>query len=836
MRLILGIGVIFFSIAISNASQLDEQILKNMGWIPQKQLVCGGYFSDPMESYLNAPLTPIKNSPTRIEASQSSFSLHSTSTLSGHVTVTQIGRQLKADQAYFYRDASGKINSMKLMGHLKLQEPGILLLGDRASMQFSEQSGYFENITYRVALAEFVTPEEKQHLNAWGQAHSAQQKNANFISLNQASYTTCSPTDPTWQLKADKIELDKIAGRGKAYQTWLYFRTAPVFYSPYLNFPIDNRRQSGFLFPTFKVSSQSGFVVSMPYYFNLAPNYDFTLTPVLYTKRTGQLKNNFRYLTPHGDGAIDLFYFPYDAQFREFVNSIPTLYPNSLVGPPDHYDRTYVGWQDDRKWSENLHSSVDFNWVSDDYYLTDFPEIPTVATNQLRQTAALDYTNDRWHWTAALNHYQTLHPVNQTFTTNPYNSLPEISLAQYTTYFYGLALSWQSQLNYFQRAANPGETEYIPHTLRFHLQPRLSTSWVKPEGYLIPTAELAMSYYRIGNPYDTFEREVQRVIPIISVDSGAYFDRDLSLFQHHYHQTLEPRIFYLFVPYRNQDDIPVFDTALIPFSYESLFNTNRFSHFDRIGDANQISVSLSTRILDALTNYEKVRISVGQIYYFRDRKIQLCSNPPNASTLCQDPETVVGATSSTSFYSPFVGQLSYQLQPHWNLIGGVSWDPDTRSLINGTLTLHYQNDLNRIFNINYNQVRFGDVLNVLPTVSSDSHKNDLNRAGFSFAWPLTQQWSHVGGLEYNFSHDYTQNVFYGVQYDACCWAVRILAGRLFYQLDQNNRPSFNNLVYVQLKLKGLSTLGFNDISSFLMDNIMGYRDNFQSMPRLANRL
>ncbi len=816
-----------------NAITPESSIAEKLAWIPNRIGICKGEYQDPLQAYAKTSLAKINQAFTHIDARQSNFSLEGTSTLSGNVVIIQPGRLLHADQVYFYRDAkTGKITNMDLQGEIKLREPNLLISGGKAHLNLTDQSAYLTDIIYRILLRNttiLMGTNDRMPINAWGSASAVEQTAPGLIILHNTSYSTCSPINPTWQLSAKKIVLDRDSGRGKAYNTHLDYQGVPILYSPYLAFPIDNRRESGFLFPNINTSSQSGIGIGFPYYWSIAPNYDFLFTPSFLGKRGLQLTGQFRYLTHQSQGKIIANYLPYDRAAAQFANQIPSLYPttNLLIFPKS--DRKSLTWQEQRTWSPRWTSVVDFNRVSDDYYLENFNQPSTIAINQLAQQAQLNYSGDIWDFTTRLNHYQTLHPLNQAPINNPYNSLPEIDLNSSTQDFHGFKLQLGNQLNYFQRLSDPGELVKPPQALRINVLPSISYPMLSSSAYLIPRLQLSLTHYNIANQVPGFESDIQRTIPLLSIDSGLHFDRQFNWGEHRYQQTLEPRLFYLNVPYRDQSNIPVFDTALIPFSYDRLFMTNRFSGFDRIGDANQISFALTTRLLDQQTGDEKLSASIGEIYYFENRRVLLCSPLEKAlstaGTLCANPFTVVGATSPTEKFSPIVGLLNYNVSSNWSTTADIAWDPSSHDIINAAANVQYHPHPNQLFNINYGRIRFGDILAATPP---NSHQNDFNRLGFSFASPLKNQWSTVGGWNYNFSHSYSQSFFYGLQYDSCCWAFRIVAGRTFYALNQNNGPIFNNIVYFQFQLKGLSTIGISDITNFLSSNIPGYTDNFQA--------
>ncbi|MFZ2485687.1 MAG: LPS-assembly protein LptD [Candidatus Rickettsiella isopodorum] len=821
---------------VSPGSTTELTMGQQLGWIPSQLGICKGHYLDPLQAYSQTSLSKLNQAFTHIDAAQSHFSFEGTSTLSGNVVITQPGRILYADQVYFYRDPkTGKITNMDLLGGIKLEEPNLLIKAKKAHLNLNNQSGYLTDIIYRILLRNstiLMGTNKGMPINAWGSASAVEQTYPGLMILHNSTYSTCSPIHPTWKLSAKKIILNRDDGRGKAYNTWLDFRGTPILYSPYLAFPIDDRRESGFLFPNFGTSSQSGISIGFPYYWNMASNYDFLFTPTILSKRGVQLGGQFRYLSHDSQGTIIANYLPYDRAAARLADQIPLLYPNTnpLIYPST--TRKSFTWQEQRLWAPRWASIVNFNWVGDDYYLEDFNQPPTIAINQLAQQAQLNYTGDIWNFTTSINRYQTLHPLNQAPVNNPYNSLPEIDLNSTTQNFHGFKVQINNQLSYFQRLNNPGELVKPPQALRLNIFPSISYPMRSKEAYLIPRVQLSLTHYNIINQVNGYQHEIQRTTPLFSVDSGLYFDRKTHWGGHSFLQTLEPRLFYLNVPYRDQNSIPIFDSALIPFSYDSLFMTNRFSGSDRIGDANQISFALTTRLLDQFTGEEKLRASIGEIYYFKDRRVFLC-NPLERQlsipgTLCANPFTIPGATSPTEKFSPIAGQLNYNINPQWSTTANIAWDPTSHDIINAAANIQYHPHPNQLFNINYGRIRFGDLFVTTPPTPPNSHQNDFNRLGFSFATPLKHQWSTVGGWNYNFSHNYSQSFFYGLQYDSCCWAFRIVAGRTFFALNQNSSPIFNNVVYFQFQLKGLSTVGISDITNFLTNNIPGYTDNFQS--------
>jgi len=303
-----------------------------------------------------------------------------------------------------------------------------------------------------------------------------------------------------------------------------------------------------------------------------------------------------------------------------------------------------------------------------------------------------------------------------------------------------------------------------------------------------------------------------RALPVFSMDSGLYFDRYFSIYHHQYQQTLEPRLFYLLVPEKNQWDIPIFDTSLPPFGFDTLFRTNRFMGYDRVGDANQVSLGLTSRILDKDTGQEKFNAGIGMIYYFH--KHTVCLYPD-----CSDD------TTTRDKASPIAGKFTYQINNQFSLIGNAAWDPNKRQMNNDDISLHYAQDSRRIINVGYNYAQQGDIRN---STNLNSPENNLNRINMSMNWPLpkTSHWSAVAAWNYNISHQHPQTYLYGLEYENCCWAVRFVNSKVLQSEDSLSNTTFQSAYYVQFMLKGLGAVG-NTNSTLLTNNISGYQDAFK---------
>ena len=447
-------------------------------------------------------------------------------------------------------------------------------------------------------------------------------------------------------------------------------------------------------------------------------------------------------------------------------------------------------------------------------------------TNQLLQQAGVTYTDDVWTFLRQVQGYQTLHPVNQSAVNNQYSRLPQLLLRNTCPQcFHGLSYQFNGELVYFDRDKNPGEFCDPPSATRLNIQPQISWPFIRPYGYFTPTLQLSATQYEINHQVPGRPSNISRFLPIFDIDAGLYFGRCIRWLGKTYRQTFEPRLFYLYVPYSNQNDIPIFDTTAPVFNIDQLFRTNRFTGIDRIGDANQITLAATTRFLSTETGEEKAKASIGEIFYFENRRVRLCQGLHEDGLDCRD--IGIGAVPPNTPTSPIVGEVDYFFSKKWNSSISFSWNPNNSNAENTTINLQYRPGPNRLFNFGYNFIRNGDIIrfNPLGPITGDSIRN-LNQAAFSFAWPIDDHWNIIGDWNYNLSRGFSQTYFGGLEYNGCCFAIRAIGGRTYTALNQNTNPVFGNVFYLQLQLKGLGNFGSSDPSALLKANIAGYHDMF----------
>jgi LPS-assembly protein len=817
MKKLLGIGFCLFCLpayAVTNFDTLpDTDVAKFLGWTKstEKDNLCGGYYHEPGLIF-NYPTPPdAKKAPTTITTDKKvTYKTKGDTILTGNVVISQTGRRIKADKIVIHQDPeTGKHSSADLYGHVQLREYGKLIVGKHGFINFKTNVMTIDHGIYHLASADQSVPGST--LDLWGKMRYAIRDESKMLTLHNASFSTCQPVNSAWHFKSSQVKIDKKAGSGTAKNTVFYIKNIPVAYSPYLWFPTDNRRKTGFLFPTLGYSSDSGAELFLPFYLNLAPNYDATITPKIYTKRGVLAEGIFRYLTEKSQGQLQLDYIYDDRAFAKFKKDAPSEYADqpeelSRLEKKDN-NRGSFSFQNQTKFNDHWSNEIDLNYVSDDYYMSDFGTLPAdVNDNQLPNRFDLNFDSEYWRFLGRVQAFQTLHQFDDS-AEDQYSRLPQLDLiGNYPNQKYGLNYQLNSEFIYFDNKKFMFDSDIKnPIGSRINIQPAISLPLNWGAAYIDPKIQAQGTFYSLYNREPGDSNSITRILPIFNIDSGLLFERNMHFLGNNYTQTLEPRLYYLYVPYTGQNDIPMFDTNLSTFNFDNLFRTNRFSSIDRMGDANQFTLALTSRFLDGNTGEEKLRASVGEILAIQKHKV--CDMDDNNNPDCSaDPLTKENI-------SPAYGELQYYLNPNWNVTGDIAWDFKEQELNSSSVTFQYKPDPDRIINLSYNYQIDGD--------SFDNKTVDLNRISISATWPLMHRWHVLGDWDYNFSYHNAQTYFYGLEYDSCCWALRFVGARIY-----KTGNKFDNQFYIQVLLKGLGSLGFNNPGGLLTSNISGYKDRF----------
>ncbi len=792
-----------------------KHIADGLDWVPSahRRYVCRGYFKEPAIVKRYPHPAPVKQEPAIITAKgPSTIETHGVSILEKDVVVTQPGRRVMADKAYIYRDGkTGRITKVILVGHVRLLEAGKLIIADRGTLTIYPKTALLINTAYHLYSKKAYNHTLKGAYNAWGTAKRAFRDKNEITHLRHATYTTCSPTNPVWQVSGTTIILNHPEHQGQAYNAVLRIKNIPVFYTPYYSFPLDHVRKTGFLAPRLGYSSRSGGVFAWPFYWNMAPNYDLTLTPQYFTERNFDFSGFFRFMSERSVGTIYADYLPNDMAFEKFRNN--TF--NTFVNPPYNQTffapylnqlqtftntRAFFSMTDISRLNSEWTSHIDLNYVTDPYYFQDLSGAlnSNSASNQLLNQIDLHYEGWHWEFTSMLQAFQTLHVITQ--TQNPaldqYSRLPDLNLnGYYPDVVHDLDIYLNGEfVNFsYQSLFLPNK----PMGQRLHLRPGLSIPITYASAYFTPQAWADLTGYNVEHVQPGQVSSADRILPIFDIDSGLYFDQDFHLGTHNFTQTLEPRFFYLYVPYRNQDSLPNFDTVLLPFSFDQLFALNHYTGDDRLDNANQISMGLTSRLLNSDTGSTILTGSVGFAYYIENSRVCLSAG-------CATPDYRL---------SPIVGELAYTPTDYWSLSGSWAWDPNLRQTNNASINTSYTRDERRNISLGYFFVHGNgaSIVTGILTMPTNIYSNNTSQITFSEVWPISNKWSTVGAWNYNITYHRTDSYNLGFQYDPCCWGMRVIMQRSYAgsTLTESGRiqNQYNTSFFVQLELKGLGDFG-----------------------------
>ncbi len=700
----------------------------------------------PAEQAPFSPLVPAGDTRIHLYSDEALIDRLGISIFRGNAELSRDGRTLSADELRF-SEGQGLAEAE---GGVRFEDSQFRLESPRGYLLLNTDQGRFEDARY------FYAP-----MHARGAASRVERVDAERFRLSNASYTTCDEGKDDWILRASRVDLDRESGEGRARNVLLRFKGAPLFYTPYISFPIDDRRKSGFLYPSIGNSDASGLDLSVPYYWNIAPHRDATLTPRILGERGLMLGGEFRYLNPRSNGELTLEYLD-DRDYGEERGSV------SLNHQAEPTERTRL--------------DVQVNQVSDADYLSDLGNSLAIAsTTHLESRADLHYRGDGWNLLTRFQGFQTVDPAIPS-AGRPYQRLPQVlfTTAPPTTPRL-LEGSLRAEWVAFERQDTlTGQ--------RLDLMPGVKMPLRQPWGFLTPGVKYRYTSYQLEDTAPGTDTRPDRSVPIVSVDSGLFFDRPLSdggL------QTLEPRAYYLYVPYRDQDELPLFDTGRMDFSFDQLFRDHRFTGADRVGDANQLTLALTSRRLDAMSGEERYRASIGQILYFDDRRVTLAP----------------GQAPATQNSSSLVAEAALRLAREWSTRGAIQWDPHREQTELATAQLQYRGPGRRIANLGYR-------------LREDPLRPDLEieQVDLSAAWPVSARWDLVGRYNYSLRDERDLEVLAGLEYESCCWRARLVARRY---LTAGEAREYNNAIYFQLILKGLAGLG-TGLGDLLGESIRGY--------------
>ncbi len=675
-------------------------------------------------------------------------------TLAGNAEVRRAGSVIRADRLTYYQAD----DELLAAGRVRVTRGGNVFVGPELALKLDANTGWFESPAYYLAA-----------YDGRGNAERIEFLGPDRMRLLEASYTTCQFDDPDWILLAETMTLDQEEDEGTGRSASLYFKGVKILAAPVFAFPLSDRRRSGFLPPSLSVTSRSGVDVVVPYYWSIAPNRDLTLYPRVSTRRGLQMGAEFRYL-----------------QRSFYGNAAVEWNPDDRVTNSSRYffqlHNTFIDWAG---WS----GSWNVRGVSDDNYFVDYGRSIVSSSERLLPRvlhASRALPND---WTALVS-VQTWQSILDA-RPGPYERVPQLQLRNVVRDAHGFDVDTVLDATNFR-----APTTSLPEGWRTVANPQLSYPIVRPGWFVVPKAQLHLSSYQIDSGTGgLFDRTESSAVPTFSIDSGLVFERPTSFFGREVTQTLEPRLFYARTPFRDQSDLPVYDTTVADFNFAQLFSENTFVGFDRIADVNQLTAAAVSRLIDPATGAERFRFAIGQRIHFSPQRVSIPGVQPRTD---ERSDVLLAASGELGRYQSFDAGLQYSVRD--------------RDVPRYTALWRYLPPDGRILNVG---LRF--------------RRDEIGQFDSSLRWPVAPRWTALARLNYSFLDEGRDPIsgvpnergvvesVLGFEYDSCCWGTRFVVQRFRTALGRATTAFF-----IQLELKGLARLG-SDPFGILRRNIPGYR-------------
>jgi LPS-assembly protein len=775
---------VFVAVCLTGAPAvpLAEEGLAQSFWHPLETLppelaeripnYCGGTYLPPEFPF---PLgTQPDEYPIHAEAGQASYQLDGDLQLDGAVRFSQGNRTVTAERGAF--DQAGRQGILE--GRVRLVEPGIAMQGERADVDLDTRAATLQSV-------EFLLLDSALR----GQAQSIRQNPDGDVLITVASVTRCEPGNRNWRLSASWVELDEGEVFATARNAVLRIRDVPVFYAPWIRFPVTDERVSGWLFPDTSFSGRDGVDVAVPYYWNLAPNYDATISPRYVSDRGAGFELGLRHLSASQRSSFQGAYLHRDRLYDGTLSrgDFESLKQAGVVdGEFDPASRWLLGINQVGSFG-NFSTLIDYTAVSDrDYFRNLDNDLGASSLITVERRAELRYRVGGLGMRLWAQRFQRLDEGR----IDPYQRLPSLDLTYGGNLPGPLHWSLQSQLVNFDRdnAGLTGVDAIVGQ--RLHMEPRVHLPLARQWGFLRLTGGYRYTRYDLDDEPAALGARPDRGIGFGTAHGGLFFDRNLSVAGRQLIQTLEPQLFYLYQQYEDQQALPRFDATRLTFSYNQLFRDNRFSGVDRIGDANQLSVGLTSRLVDSATGREYLRASLGEIVYFEDRRVTLDGPVERQST------------------SALAGELSGQVAEHWGVSTTIIWNHQDNEVEEGAAGVQYRRDNRHIANVGYRW----------------RAEDNINQTDVSMYWPISRHYAVLGRWNYDVRSGRTVEAFGGIEYNDCCWQIRFI-GRRF--VDSPSAGDIDTIeaddgVFLQIVFKGLAGFG-TKVESVLARGIRGYR-------------
>ncbi len=773
--------------SVAAATADGEGDLARRYWVPRSALppeqaalvpeYCGGGYLSPTFAYPTD--VDQETLPIEARADQAAYRLEGDVELFGNVTIEQGNRTVTADEARLHRET----RLATAAGKVQLLEPGLAVQGTQATVNLDTEAATVETVQFLLLDS-----------GMRGDARALAQDEQGSMTMRRGSFTRCEPGNDSWRISASSVVVEEGEVFATARNAVLRVGPVPVLYAPYIRFPVSDDRQSGWLFPTLGYSDEDGYDITLPYYLNLAPNYDATVIPRYVSERGPGVETELRHLSRWERTVLSgAFLYDddlYDGEFER--DDFEELRAAGLVtGEFEPEDRWLLALNHMGELGR-FSTVVDYTAVSDRDYFHDLgTDLQVSSQIELERRGELRYDAGGLSMRLWAQRFQRLDETR----VDPYQRLPELDI----NYLGGLPGPFEWSLGAsavtFTRDndALTGVNAVVGD--RLHVEPRLRLPLAAPWGFLTLTGGYRYTAYDLRDVAEPLTAEPERTIGLGSVHGGLFFERDLRWFGADLLQTLEPQLYYLYQEYEAQDDLPRFDATALTFGYSQLFRDNRFAGLDRIGDANQLSAGLTTRFMDPASGREYFRASLGEIVYFDDRRVTLGGSPGEAE----------GRSTSA-----VAGELAGSVAGDWRLSGNAVWDPHENRWEEIGSAIQYRRDNRHIVNLGYRK-RLQD---------------DIDQTDVSVYWPVSRHFAVLGRWNYDVVSGRTIEGFGGIEYNDCCWQIRFMARR-FLDSPTGRALDFDTVdsdegVFLQVVFKGLADFG-DKVESVLARGIRGYR-------------
>lgn len=730
--------------------------------------------------------------PVTINADHAKGNYPDNAAFTGNVDINQGNSRLQADEVQLHqKEAEGQpepVRTVDALGNVHYDDNQVILKGPKGWANLNTKDTNIWEGDYQMVGRQ-----------GRGKADLMKQRGENrYTILENGTFTSCLPGSNTWSVVGSEVIHDREEQVAEIWNARFKLGPVPVFYSPYLQLPVGDKRRSGFLIPNAKYSSKNYFEFTLPYYWNIAPNMDATITPH-YMHRRGNVmwENEFRYLTQAGAGLMELDYLPSDDVYQDDHDKEGSRH------------RWLFYWQHGGVLDQVWRFNVDYTKVSDSNYFNDFDSKYGSSTDgYATQKFSLGYAVQNFDATVSTKQFQVFSDQNN----SSYSAEPQLDV------------------NYYQNDVGPFDTRIYgqavhfvntesnqPEATRLHLEPTINLPLSNGWGSVNTEAKLLATHYQQTN-LDTYNRNntnqlddsVNRVMPQFKVDGKMIFERDMN-WAEGYTQTLEPRAQYLYVPYRDQSHINNYDSSLLQSDYTGLFRDRSYGGLDRIASANQVTTGLTSRIYDDAA-VERFNVSVGQIYYFTESRTG-------------DDDNIKWEDDDQTGSLVWAGDTYWRISDRWGLRGGLQYDTRLDNIATSSSTIEYRRDQDRMLQLNYRYASPEYIQATLPSyATSDEYKEGISQVGAAGSWPIADRWSVVGAWYFDTNEKKAADQMIGVQYNSCCYAIRVGYERKLNGWE-NDQSVYDNVIGFNIELRGLSSNYGLGTQQMLRSNILPYRSS-----------